>query len=117
MGRMIPTTVTVTESFDILYLQYFPFHFSQTFQIQMLANTSLGLLRLRLTVPVARAMSDKTSDGAIKEEGGSFGKKGEADENAYFHKLGREQLGNIKKDDSSGKKEDPNGKGEEIKKK
>ena len=83
----------------------------------MLANKSLGLLRLRLTGPVARSMSDKTSDGAIKEEGGSFGKKGEADENAYFHKLGREQLGNIKKDESSGKKEDSTGKGEEIKKK
>ena len=71
----------------------------------MLANKSLRLLRPRQTGPVARLMSDKISDGAIKEEGGSFGKKGEADENAYFHKLGKEQLGNIKKEETSGKKE------------
>ena len=65
----------------------------------------LGLLRPRLSEPAARAMSD-SRDGAVKEEGGTFGKKGEADENAYFHKLGREQLGNIKKDDKSEKKQE-----------
>ena len=66
----------------------------------------LGLLRPRLSEPAARAMSDKSREGAVKEEGGTFGKKGEADENAYFHKLGREQLGNIKKDDKSEKNEE-----------
>ena len=74
----------------------------------MLLNQSLRLARarLRLTGGLARSMSDKAKDGSVKEEGGSFGKKGEADENAYFHKLGREQLGNIKKEDKSEKKKE-----------
>ena len=47
----------------------------------------------------ARNVSGKSKDGAVKEEGGSFSKKGEADENAFFHKLGTEQLKKIKNEE------------------
>ena len=42
------------------------------------------------------APSDTPKAGAVKDEGGTFGKKGEADENAYFHKLNQEKLKKIK---------------------
>ena len=67
----------------------------------MLVKQCSRLLRLRLTVPLARSVSDNAKDGAVKDEGGSFGKKGEADENAYFYKLAQEQLGKLKKEDNS----------------
>ena len=44
----------------------------------------------------------------MKEEGGSFSKRGEADEAAYFHRLQREQLQKMK--------EQPQGE-QEVKKK
>lgn len=66
----------------------------------MLVRQCSGLLRLRLTGPLARSVSDNAKDGAVKDEGGSFGKKGEADENAYFYKLAQEQLGKLKKEDN-----------------
>ena len=62
---------------------------------------SVGQVRLRVNGLTVRAISDKSSDGAVKEEGGSFGKKGEADENAYFYKLAQEQLENLKKEENS----------------
>ena len=49
-----------------------------------------------LAVAQYAGSSDKPKAGAVKDEGGTFGKKGEADENAYFHKLSKEQLKNIK---------------------
>ena len=72
----------------------------------MLARQCSNLLRLRLTAPLARSVSDQAKDGSVKDEGGSFGKKGEADENAYFYKLAREQLENLKKEDSSDENKD-----------
>ena len=72
----------------------------------MLVRQCSNLLRLRLTTPLARSVSDNAKDGSVKDEGGSFGKKGEADENAYFYKLAQEQLGNLKKGDNSDDKED-----------
>ena len=53
-----------------------------------------------------RMVSDKSKDGAVKEEGGSLSKKGEADENAFFHKLGTEQLKKIKDDEGKDKTKD-----------
>ena len=67
----------------------------------MLVRQCSSLLRQRLTAPLARSVSDNAKDGSVKDEGGSFGKKGEADENAYFYKLAQEQLGNLKKEDNS----------------
>ena len=72
----------------------------------MLARQCSNLLRLRLTAPLARSVSDQAKDGSVKDEGGSFGKKGEADENAYFYKLAREQLENLKKEDSRDENKD-----------
>ena len=72
----------------------------------MLVRQCSNLLRLRLTTPLARSVSDNAKDGSVKDEGGSFGKKGEADENAYFYKLAQEQLGNLKKGDNSDDNED-----------
>ena len=54
---------------------------------------------------IVRSVSDKSKDGAVKEEGGTFSKKGEADENAFFHKLGREQLKKIKDEEAKDDKE------------
>ena len=65
----------------------------------MLVSQCSSLLRLRLTAPLARSLADKAKDGSVKDEGGSFGKKGEADENAYFYKLAQEQLGKLKKEE------------------
>ena len=72
----------------------------------MLARQSSSLLRLRLTAPLARSVSDNAKEGSVKDEGGSFSKKGEADENAYFYKLAQEQLGNLKKVDNSDENKD-----------
>ena len=44
------------------------------------------------------APSETPKAGAVKDEGGTFGKKGEADENAYFHKLNQEKLKKIKEE-------------------
>ena len=72
----------------------------------MLVSQCSSLLRLRLTAPLARSLADKAKDGSVKEERGSFSKKGEADENAYFYKLAREQLENLKKEENSGDNKD-----------
>ena len=72
----------------------------------MLASQRSSLLRLRLRAPLARLVSDNAKDGSVKDEGGSFGKKGEADENAYFYKLAQEQLGNLKKGEISDAEKD-----------
>ena len=58
------------------------------------------------SLQTVRLVSDKSKDGAVKEEGGSFSKKGEADENAFFHKLGTEQLKKIKDDEGKDKEKD-----------
>ena len=39
-----------------------------------------------------RGVTDKSKEGAIKDAGDTFSKKGEADEAAYFHKQNIEQL-------------------------
>ena len=51
--------------------------------------------------PLARQLSDKAPDGSVKDGGGGFAEKGEADENAYFYKLAYEQLEKLKKADGS----------------
>ena len=55
----------------------------------------------RLAGPLARQLSDKAPDGSVKDGGGGFAEKGEADENAYFYKLAYEQLEKLKKTDGS----------------
>ena len=67
----------------------------------MLVRQCCSLLRARLAGPLARPLSDKAPDGSVKDGGGGFAEKGEADENAYFYKLAHEQLEKLKKADSS----------------
>ena len=43
-----------------------------------------------------RGVTDKSKEGAIKDAGDTFSKKGEADEAAYFHKQNIEQLKKMK---------------------
>ena len=112
--RKTLTTRRVTELHNIRYVSpddtTSSYHVSSMylFRPNMFAGLrqSFSQGRLRVNGITVRAMSGKSTDGAVKDEGGSFGKKGEADENAYFHKLGREQLGKIKKEENNEKKED-----------
>lgn len=67
----------------------------------MLVRQCSSLLRARLAGPLARQLSDKAPDGSVKDGGGGFAEKGEADENAYFYKLAYEQLEKLKKADGS----------------
>ena len=67
----------------------------------MLVRQCSSLLRARLAGPLARPLSDKAPDGSVKDGGGGFAEKGEADENAYFYKLAFEQLEKLKKADGS----------------
>ena len=67
----------------------------------MLVRQCSSLLRARLAGPLARPLSDKAPDGSVKDGGGGFAEKGEADENAYFYKLAYEQLEKLKKADGS----------------
>ena len=43
-----------------------------------------------------RGVTDQSKEGAIKDAGDTFSKKGEADEAAYFHKQNIEQLKKMK---------------------
>ena len=67
----------------------------------MLVRQCSSLPRARLAGPLARQLSDKAPDGSVKDGGGGFAEKGEADENAYFYKLAYEQLEKLKKADGS----------------